>query len=279
MPRHHHTEHKNSKRHVIDYLLVLVIGASLFSLCTIFYYRYAVYARNVMSESVSASEYYEEQYDKFENELDLFLSAIGVPAEVVSDGQDLQSWYYFELRKKVLTEGREGSFEESVRDKIETPVRTYLSENNIGLSEEAEAGFENMLQSLENNLSEEISHPDIQVWNTERESFAQKSAVPTGAAALAAAAATVLLFLIQHYKYRAVHYMGLGIALGGAGGIAYVLYQYQRLHAAAADGGLRSIQLFTKNISVTGVMIPAAVFAVGLLLIAGESLLRQYQKR
>ena len=275
MPKHH-TKHKNSRRHVIDYLLAGIIGVSVFALCTIFYYRYAVYAQNVMSDSVSASEYYEEQYDKFERELELFLDSIGVPSSVVSEGQDLRSWYYFELRKRVLTENRAGALEKSVQEKIETPVRTYLSENNIGLSEEAEAGFESMLQSLETNLSQELDHPDIEAWYAEREAFAQESGKTLGLALLAVMMAVGTLFFIQHYKYRTLHYAGLGCLLGGICGATYVLFQYISLNKAGmSEEALGSIQLFIKNSSVTGAMIPAAACAVGILLIAGGRLLQQ----
>ena len=275
MPKHH-TRHKNTKRHVIDYLLAGIIAAAIFSLCTILYYRYAVFAQNVMSDSVSASEYYEEQYDKFERELDLFLGSIGVPSSVVSDGQDLQSWYYFELRKRVLTENREGTLEKSIQDKIETPVRTYLSENNIGLSGEAEAGFESMLKSLESNLSQELDHPDIRTWYGERDAFTEKSSLSMGIAALAAVLAAGILFTIQHYKYRTLHYAGIGCLLGGVCGAGYVLFQYLRLNGAEpVDGALQSIQLFIKNITLTGAMIPAAACAVGILLIAGGRLIQR----
>ena len=261
---------------MIDYLLTGVIGVSIFVLCTIFYYRYAVFAQNVMSDSVSASEYYEEQYDKFERELDLFLSSIGVPSDVVSEGQDLRSWYYFELRKRVLTESREDTLEKSIGDKIETPVRTYLSDNHIELSDEAETGFESMLRSLEHNLSQELDHPDIRTWYEERNAFAGESGASAGIASIAVILAVGILFAIQHYKYRTLHYMGIGCLFGGIGAAAYVLLQYFRLNGMeAADGAFQSIQLFIKNTTMTGSLIPAAVCAAGILLIAGGRLLQQ----
>ena len=80
-----------------------------------------------MSEAVNSSDYYERQYQRFEQELKLFLGAIAVPTSVVEEDQSLQEWYFFELRKKVLVEDRKGAFEESVRDKIEGPIRIHMT--------------------------------------------------------------------------------------------------------------------------------------------------------
>ncbi len=277
---HHHTKDKNKKRHVVDWLLVLVLAAGLFTMAAVFYFRYAVYSQNVMSEAVASSEYYEEQYSKFEQELGLFLSAISVPEDVINEDQGLREWYYFELRKKTLTEDRAGFFEESIHEKIEEPVRQYLTENQITLSEEAELGFENMLSSLEKNLAMEIDHPDIRSWNEERTQFFSESELILQLSALAAVCAILLLFFIQHYLYRGVHYTGIGFIIGGLLSAAYILTQYLLPSGeGAAPAGLGSISIFRQSVLFQGMLIPAAMLGAGILLLIAERLWRQYGKK
>ena len=274
----HHRHHSNRhlKRHILDWLLVLVIALGSFLIAVNGYYRYGVYSQTIMSESVSESEYYDEQYDKFEQELNLFLDAIGVPAEVVNEGQDLRSWYSFELRKKVLTEDKEGAFSDGIRDKIEMPVRTYLYENNILLSDEAELGFANMLQSLEANLTEEINHPDIQRWYAEREAFEADTGLSTFLGAAAAVLAAVILFLIQHYWYRAVYYTGTGVLCGGLMSAAYILYLRFGAGTGEADGTLQSLSIYHAKVLETGCLIAALCIGLGIFLMIAERVIRRY---
>lgn len=276
MPHSHYTKHKIRKRHLMDRLLTGILGAAVCLLCVVFYYRYAVYSQSVMSESVSASEYYEKQYDRFSEELRLFLGAIGVPEAIAGNEEELRAWYSFELRKKVLTEDRAGAFSASIYERIEKPVRNYLAEEQIVLSAEAEAGFRNMLSSLESNLKDEIDHPDIRQWYAERDAFEGHSGPAVLLSGAAAAVAVLILFLIQHYRYRAVYYTGAGLCLGGAAGALCVLLNDLSLRGrSVAATTLNAALIYAGKISTAGFMIAAAFFALGLMLLVLERVFRQ----
>lgn len=273
--RHHFDRHK--KRHLLDWLLMLVLALSSFLLAGTAYYRYAVYSQNIMSEAVGGSEYYDAQYGKFEQELNLFLGAIGVPEEVVSRDQGLRDWYSFELRKKVLTEDQEGAFSEGIKNKIELPVRTWLSENNIQLSEEAELGFSNMLSSLETSLTEELNHPDIGRWYEEKAAFLAEYGKTVLPAAAAFILSVVLLVLIQHFRYRAFHYMGSGMILGGLMSAAYVIYMHFSFRGEEAAEKLASLSLYEEKVLAAGLMIALLQIGTGIFLLIAERIVRRYQ--
>ncbi|MDO4265189.1 MAG: hypothetical protein Q4C63_01810 [Eubacteriales bacterium] len=273
--RHHFDRHK--KRHLIDRLLMLVIAFSGFLLAGTAYYRYAVYSQSIMSEAVSESDYYDRQYQQFEQELNLFLGAIGVPEDVVSKNQELRDWYSFELRKKVLTEDQAGAFENGIREKIEVPVRNWLNENNIQLSKEAELGFAGMLSSLETNLTEELNHPDIRRWYTEKASFEAEYKKSVLLSAAAFTVSGILLFLIQHFQYRAFHYMGSGVILGGLMSTAYVIYMHLGFGTEATEETPGALSLYADKVLAAGILISLLMVGTGVFLLITERIIRRYR--
>ena len=268
----HNFKRKNEKRHIVDKLLTLVIAAALGMLCFLGIYQYGVFSKSLMSEAVNSSDYYERQYQRFEQELKLFLGAIAVPTSVVEEDQSLQEWYFFELRKKVLVEDRKGAFEESVRDKIEGPIRQYLTEHGIKLSSEAELGFDNIILSLEDNLNMEINHPDIVRWYEGRDAFIRKSMPVIVSMIITVLFSLFLLFIIQHYIYRAFFYAGMGFLLGGIlGGFAAGIFYF------SLEGNYRgrflSVEMFLKSAMTQGLLIPIMLFFVGISFLIVEHLM------
>lgn len=267
---------KNKKRHVIDFFLALTLCAGVFLLGRDFYYRYAVYSQSLMSEAVSDSSYYDEQYDLFSRELNLFLSAIGVPPEVVTENEDLRDWYYFELRKKTLIEDQEGFFEASVHEKIEAPVRAYLAENGIALSDEAELGFHNMLSSLEQNLSSEISHVDLIKWYEERNAYLSASEGMREILMISILLCICFLFLIQHYPLRGAFYSGIGIFSGGVLGVLYIVGKY--FLSEGTGEAASSVMLYGKAVLYQGILVPLAAIAIGIFFLLLYRLLFAFRK-
>lgn len=295
---------KNMRRHMIDCLLSAAIAFGVFVLGMLGYYGFGVYSQELMSEAATSSTRYEERYEEFKQELDLFLSGIGVPEDVVGDEESLRSWYYFELRKRTIAEleeqggltadEAETSEEEaalseeteqsaetdvaaqdtgtSLRRRIETPIRDYIAEQGIVLTPEAEMGLENMLSSLEQGLYSDMGHPDLERWHRDKEAFSENVLI-CGAAALAVVfAAGVGLLCIQHYMYRSLHYAGVGVIAGGVVcGIASVVMYVQQM-GAHPEGMSSSSEIYVRGVLESGLLSAFCAVGLGVLLMIAGSL-------
>ena len=294
---------KNLRRHMIDCLLSAAIAFGVFVLGMLGYYGFGVYSQELMSEAATSSGRYEERYEEFRQELELFLFGIGVPEDVVGDDESLRSWYYFELRKRTiaeleeqegLTADVETSEEEaarteeteqsaatdaavqdtgtSLRRRIETPIRDYIAGQGIVLTPEAEMGLENMLSSLEQGLYSDMGHPDLERWHRDKEAFSDNVLI-CGAAALAVVFASgVGLICIQHYMYRSLHYAGVGVIAGGVVcGIASVVMYIQQM-GAHQEGMSSSAEIYVRGVLESGLLSAFCAVGLGILLMIAGSL-------
>ncbi len=195
-------------RKICNRLLAAAAALVLWGLMVTAVFRLAVYRTELLNESVFSTDFLEQRYAAFEEEVQAELEAAGLPAGLL-ERDELHGRFLMEIKKEFWGNASEKK-DEWLAELTERKIMDFLESEGISATKEAERGIAVLgqnLQSLENTYT---AVPEMEAWR-ERQNGFWENGRKTGWML----AGILLLILgtaaaIQHRKSRILDVLGIG---------------------------------------------------------------------
>lgn len=258
---------KRKIRCIYNVFLTIIISLVFYSLMITGMYWFGLYRGNILNESISDTEYLDKRYEEFALKAREMISQANLPENLLDD-EEVYQRFVTDLKKSILGNQSQDSGQ-WLKQYADEKIREYLNAENLTLTEAAETGVAALTANLQRAEKQYTAIPEMEQWYTAQMNFqkeARTAAVITGGVL---AAAVVILFGVQHRKFKAFYCGGIGCAAASVvylGTIAYIRHKYiDSAMTEIAGNYWRNVTNTGLYIGIAGIAISASLFMAGKL--------------
>ncbi len=271
---------KRKIRHVLDWILALIIAVSLSALFFLGWVWYGVFNQSALNDWLNANGHYEIRYEQFMKETESCLDYLDIPKEVL-DWEKIHTKFLIESKEGVFQNKNEYSLNSgenvwedensqnvqdtekdvsvSIGSEICIQLEKYLGTQNIVLTAKAADGIKELETFLDQAFVKYTQDVQIEDWRMKRELLQDRVIQKCVLLGVICLVGSVVLIAIQHRKRLACRYMGFGVLLAGL--IVLVRNLYGTLTGIIKGNFLE--QVYQKNGYFLGMI--AVLFGLGIM--------------
>lgn len=203
-------------RYGANVIFALILAASLFIAGGLGAVYAGFFGEGQMKLAMEESGYYDTVFQNMRQETELAVTMVGAPAAVAD------ALTYEDVRIALLrqTDGTEGDGSEDsanwLAGKVEEAFRTYLQEEEISLTGQAEDGLSRLTSYLEASYGQDLTIPGQDRLLADRGEFMKLMSWLLPLTLCLSVGCCVVLVMIQHYRHRGLRWAARGILLACA---------------------------------------------------------------